>query len=234
VYVNGDSWSYGEELGNESEEYRNKNSFAGLVATHYNLKLINGSEPGSSNHGILRRSLQDLTKLVTQGEVPLVLIGWSAIHRFELFNAKENCWSSFYPAVEKVPYVSRIIFNNPIDDGYYTKLSNIIFGHYSTDESDKELYVTYVTSLQSFLKVYDIPYIMFNVFESGPPADKDTLELHGKMLDLSQLLSIDLSSFLKCYPNVKFGPNKHPLEEGHKLISKFLIQHIDHRYEYNK
>jgi hypothetical protein len=221
LYINGDSWSYGDELGDESEDYRNKNNFAGLIAKHYNIKLINGSKSGSSNQGILRRSLQDLTKLISQGEVPLVLIGWSAIHRFELFNTKENCWNNFYPGDLSV-------------GDYHKNLSNIIFGHYSTDESDKELYVTYVTSLQSFLKLHDIPYLMFNVFESSPPTDKDALELHSKMLDLNQLLSIDLSSFLKCYPNVKSGPNKHPLEEGHRLISEFLIQHIDHRYEYNK
>lgn len=218
LYANGDSWTYGQEL---NEEYRDQNSFAGLIAKQYSLKLINAGEPGSSNHGILRRSLQDLTNLIAQGEMPLVLIGWSAMHRFELFDAKNNCWSSFYPNVEIVPYTN-------------ASFVDTIFGHYSTDESDKELYVTYVTSLQSFLKLHNIPYIMFNVFASGPPIDKSTLELHGKMLDLNQLLSIDLSSFLKCYPNVKFGPGKHPLEDGHKLISEFLIQHIDHRYELNK
>jgi hypothetical protein len=72
IYVNGDSHSIG--LGVDPGK-----SFAGLVAQHFNLELVNHAKVGASNQRIIRTTREFLA----QNKPTLVLIGWSTWEREE-------------------------------------------------------------------------------------------------------------------------------------------------------
>lgn len=220
LYVNGDSWTWGSELGDESPEYRNKVNFAGLLSSNYQLSLTNGSAPGSCNQRILRTSLQDITRLKNNNQNPLVIIAWSNIIRFELFSEVQKKWIDFFPN-------SRYEKDKRVMDLFY--------GEYYDEEAQFELFITHITSLQSFLEKNNIPYLMVNVF-GNDQAYKATVKnkLYQKMVNLDNYLGIDLMSLTKSYPNIEFGPRNHPLEQGHTIIADFLKTHIDLRYQIEK
>lgn len=216
IYCNGDSWAWGAELGDESESYRNSTNFAGLLATKFNVPVQNSSMPGGSNARILRTTITDVLKLKEQNKKPLVVIAWTEIHRFELFDTKENRWT---------------YFNNP-DTSPDKDLSNKIWGTFSNDKSDVEKFITSVVALESFFKFNSIPYIMINVsFIPFNLLDSEMFSLYQPVLNLGNYLYlITLYGLLKSNINVKWMPQQHPDEYGHKVVADFLELQIKDRY----
>jgi hypothetical protein len=208
IYCNGDSWSWGSELGDESESYRNTNNFAGLLAKKFNVPLTNVSMPGASNDRIFRTTVTDILKLKEQNKKPLVVIAWTEIHRFELFNIKENKW---------------VHFNNP-DKSPDKALSDKIWGSFSNDRSDVEKFITHIVAIESFFKSNNIPYIMTNIgFVPFNLLDPEMFMLYKPILDSGNYVYLmNLYGLLKSNINVKWMPNQHPDEHGHKVVADFL------------
>lgn len=212
LYCNGDSWAHGVELADVSK------SFVNVIAKNYNLPVLNSSRPGGSNQRIVRTTIEDVSRLIKQGKKPFVLIAWSLPHRFELYN------------VEKKEYA---IFSSPnsADD---LELGNTIWTKWSTDKTDVINFLTQVICLQSFLKQNNIPYFMSNVFKVVYELlDRDEIELYQSQIDTDYYMyNLPFKALLTPYINIKWGID-HPLEEGHFIIAKFLIEQINIRYNIN-
>ena len=213
LYCNGASLVWGQELGNESEDYRSTHAFPGLVAKHYNLALINSALPGASNHRIVRTTVNDVSNLLLKNKQPLVVIAWSLPHRFELFSKEINDWVNF-ANVDK------------------DAISNKIWTEYSTDRSDLIVFLTQVILLQSFLTKNQVPYIMLNGNEIlYNILTKEEVAPYKSQIDTTYYLNeLSIIQLLKMRVDVEWG-QAHPLEHGHQIIADFLKTHIDIRYQ---
>lgn len=216
LYANGDSWPWGAELGDESEEYRLAHSYPGLVANKLNIDLQNNSLGGGSNSRTFRTTIRDISKLLMENKKPFALITWTELHRFELYDTAINTWQSF---------------PNP-NNTTNKELTDLIWGRYSTDASDLETFLSQLIALESFLKVHEVPYIMIASCMYPPPI-KDIGEymIYKSVLDnTNYIASITLNGYLRTFTKVDWGANQHPLENGHKIVADFLLDQIHDRY----
>lgn len=220
LYCNGASWAWGQELGDESESYRNQHSFPGLLSQHYNLSLVNAAVPGASNQRILRTTVADISKLIAEGKKPFVLITWGLTHRFELYNNKTKSWAAF-------------ISPDNVDD---KSLANKIWADYSSDYSDTIQFIHQIILLESFLKKNNVPYFMVYVHKFDPDSiiPQHELRVLKQQVDTNFIMNdISLQSLVRSYPNIKWGVD-HPLEDGHQFLADFLQTHIDIRFNIGK
>lgn len=225
VYANGDSWSWGSELGDESQHYRDNHSYPGLIAKHLGLDLVNRSKPGGSNQRLFRTTIHDVSKLLLENKKPLVLLTWTEVHRFELFDISSKEWISF---------------SNP-SSTTNELLTNEIWGKYSSDASNLILLITKFIAIDSFFRYNKIPYIMVtscgltpesfgkNWVTSGVPSE-EFLMYKTLTEKINYIGQFTLSSYLRTFNRVEYGKNYHPLELGHQIMADFLMLQINDRY----
>lgn len=216
LYCNGDSWAWGAELGDESEEYRSTHAFPGLLSSHYNLPVINAATPGGSNQRIVRTTVEDVSRLLKSGQRPLVIIAWTLIHRFEFFGQEKQQWINFSSSIQ----------------GKEKQLAEKIWTEYSSDDTNVINFLTQVILLESFLKKNNVPYIMLNTFNTKTDLlNEDMMEILVSQIDLTYyMIRFALRHYVMNFPNINWGPGDHPLENGHELVAAFLKTHIDLRY----
>jgi len=211
IYANGCSMTAGDEL---SKDIVEQVRYPSLVAKHYNVPVYNNAKGGGSNTRIVRTTTQDLIDLKSQGRSPFVIIGWTAHHRFELCDQKHE-WLQFNAGKEsKDPEFEKL---------YWSK--------YGSDIGNIESFAVQVMLMQKFLESYKIPYLMLHAFNPVIIPRNHKLNDFVEHLDYKYFLpDLTLRGYLTQWPNIKFGEGGHPLEEGHKKISEFVIDLIDNRY----
>ena len=236
LYVNGDSWVYGSELidpvgdphnhfSPEHDRYRTSFYWPRLVADRLGLELIDGSAPGSSNDRIVRTTVEDIGQLMIDGRKPLAVVAWSQLHRFEL--PKGNLYTS---------YVSP-------NDSDLPNCVKEIWKTYSSDRSDLYRWALQVVLLNSFLKSNSVSYLATTVFKENywmfekVSEEKEFRPYLSQMIsrgDLRRhLLNMSLSSVLKQYADVTYGPGGHPLEQGHVYLADHIETHLRQRFNFN-
>lgn len=210
LYCNGDSWAHGVELENTDD------SFVNVVAKNYKLPVINSSRPGGSNQRILRTTIEDVSRLLIQDKKPFVLLAWTLPHRFELYSTDKKEFATFSSP------------NSAADE----QLGNTIWSKWSSNKTDVINFLTQVISLQSFLKQNNIPYFMTNIFKIAYELlDDEKIKLYQSQIDTNfYMYNLPLNVLLTPYINIKWGID-HPLEEGHLIIAKFLIEQLNIRYK---
>ena len=85
IYWNGCSFVVGYEV-----KERPKDTFAGLVGTHFMTPWWQNAKVGGSNDRIWRTTMDDMIRQPAD----LVIIVWSGLNRFEYLNEKNNTWRS--------------------------------------------------------------------------------------------------------------------------------------------
>ena len=238
VYTNGDSWVHGSELLDRDQlwntdhfstvhdDYRKKHHWPRLVSDRLGLDLVDGSQPGSGNDRILRTSIYDLAELIRQGRKPLAVIAWSQLHRFELPNVGREApglWRNFVsPNEENVPHVAQMIW-----------------GQWSNDYADTVRWVTELICLHSFCRTNQIPILGLTIFNSSYRLLEDQMhtkhfapylaQLHGTCSLSNQVYQFSLESVLRQHPGIEYGPGGHPLEQGHRVLSDFVLDNLGRR-----
>ena len=216
IYANGCSMTAGDEL---SKDIIEQARYPSLVAAHYNVPVYNNARGGGSNARIVRTSTQDLVDLKSQGRFPFVIIGWTAHHRFEVCNQKHE-WLQFNAGKEKSK------------DPEFEKL---YWSKYGSDIGNIESFAVQVMLLQKFLESYEIPYLMLHAINPVVIPRNHKLNDFVEHLDYKYFLpEITLRGYLTQWPKIEFGEGGHPLEQGHKKISEFVIELIENRYEIRK
>jgi hypothetical protein len=81
IFVNGDSYS---------QSPKDIKVYADFLGDFFNIPVKNYAAAGSNNDRILRSSIEYLEKLKTEYKNPLVIIGWSFVHRFEVWENRDN------------------------------------------------------------------------------------------------------------------------------------------------
>lgn len=146
IYTNGCSWTYGTELEDRL------NAWPYLVGRKLNRRVYNHAEPGSTNDGIVRRTVADCEQLVQQGLHPTVIIAWTHLHRFELPIAAskgQHYYNFVSPNDQDTPAVGQEIWQN-----------------WSSEQSDCARFELQKKLLSAYLAQLNITFYFFNTFHS--------------------------------------------------------------------
>lgn len=243
----GCSLARGEELIDRSKKY------ADQVANHFGAKLLDFSIPGTSVEMIAQNAINHIqaNKDKLKESKTLILVEWTFCSRLN-FCGKENRYyvlaaHNMEPKSRKMKLQNghtHIYFNGDFDDMLDVK--------FYYDYHVNPTYVLYNMSrnihhLQSFLKVKGYDYIFlfaddieknmitsleagFEKLNLGYVSHRDSYPDFKFIIDDIDKWHICPTSFLKHVRHCRFGTFGHPLEEGHLLYSKVLIDFIESKY----
>jgi hypothetical protein len=228
LYVNGCSFSHGHK------DFRIKDGVSDispdwvwpmLMKEHFD-EVVSEAYRGSSNHRILRRSMEYLNT-INNPEEWSVIIQFANIERQEYFDEDLNCWIGHIvddPCIDdRAPAIGNDELNN--------KLNYKAFKNYCALVNNEKSIITdlalQVMAFQGFCKIKGFK----NVFYTGQ--SKQTMisyYLQNKLLD-SVLHNIDTSNFLLPISHLTRGNEEsatdgHPNETGHKLFARYIINEI--------
>lgn len=225
LYVNGDSWTWGSELiapglssdlDPTNDAYRLEHRWVNRLGRHMNLPVVDGSGAGASNDRIVRTTVQQVLDLVNQGHRPFVVIAWTQLHRFELYG--KNGYQTF---------------NNPRDTTN-PRIAKEMWRAWSNDTSDCERWLQQVVLLESFFKNLGLSFYMAITFDQIQRTVNNLMHtgtVHAMHRDFIKTLWNHTSFSKKAQQahdiiakGTNFGPNRHPLAEGHELIANYIIQ----------
>lgn len=238
LYVNGDSWTYGAELRDPRHSniiddfdsvhnaYRQQNNWPTLLGRLLGLEVFNGSVSGSSNDGIRRRTVQDVSKLLLEGRKPLVILTWSHIQRFELPEGPEGKrYRNF------VGPSGSVINPQCVDE---------IFAKWSSDRTDLIRWFESMILLNSFFRqhalidfstcVYRKNWQFFWDYQNDPNLSV-YYNIFKKWVNLrDHSIEYSLEEHLKAKGNIAFAKGGHPLEHGHAEIAEWFLHRLTDKF----
>ena len=228
LYANGCSMTYGAELAGvdpfpeteEQDNYRIEYSWPNQLGKLLNMESVNDGWPGASNDKIFRTSINWISNYISQTKDPsnlFVVIGWSTPERKEI-RTDDGLWFDILPLVEPFKGTPK----------YLKKLTKLYKIHFFNETADTVRTMLHILSMQSFLQIYEIPYLFFNALHLYFPGNwEDTIQPYTNLLDFKHIYYRNGGMYMYCFKHkYKQGPNKHPLEEGHKAWAKKLYDYI--------
>lgn len=240
LVIFGDSWCYGDELGEsyrqpEGDSYRLKHCFAGLMAQHYGLELVNYAYPGNSVPGTVRDFFFWLN-YSNEWRESLVLVGythpsrttWPLADDFPKPTWNQKTRLGDEPSwVDRLP--SRMGFHSTYLEGNKVpppmdriqRLNQEWRVHCHNEQIDWIDYQQAVYSVWGACQLQNIKLLQFNLY------DEPALQLLPDTL----IRAPSLDNLLKRsgQDSELRAPEMHPNEQGHKLVSDFLIFQISSR-----
>ena len=208
----GDSFTYGEELADPSTS-----AWPFLLGEKLGYEVTNLGKPGAGNTKILRYTVENAH------EYDIIVVAWSHFARIEF--ADEYGTYDIWPGSRGNLFFEKL--------AHRRDLIEFINRHHD----DVYLYSQYLINiimLQSYLKQINKRYIMLDSFNRcyDKNSSKDKLkELAKHLLD-----KVDQTNYLG-WPNETMmewtyrtpqGSRGHFLEDGHKIVSDKIYEHIRH------
>lgn len=224
-YANGDSMVFGQDLDpdNQRDVYdftikHRQQGFTGILSDRLGFNTyINKALPGGSNERIYRKTVKHISQLLREYDPKdmFVFIGLTSPFRREFYVNTYNNW---------YPFIASYSPKDPIENAIWKTITqhDSIESYYIKDALN-------ILSLQNFLKIHKIPYLItfslsakhdftHNV-QCTAPYLKD--QLYTKRL-------YDDISFWEYVENAgcKKGVTLHPIEDGHALWAEKMLTHI--------
>jgi len=251
ILTEGDSWTAGDIINPalkdkiegfvnhpENNSYRLPKVWPGKLKQYTTARIINQSVAGSSNDGILRRTINKVLELEKSFESKdiLVIVGFTSPERKDFYykHDKTSAWDTMYPL--------------GIDADHLTDDRKVFYKEYSKIYWNKEEYLTRyiqtVITLNSFLENKGIQHIFFNAFyeteieglDSSRPFLDEIVRLQS-VYGKGKLENLDLQNTIKEYIKVhkrvftttsfrsyigdKLTQN-HPSEESHEKWAEYI------------
>jgi len=258
VLAEGDSWTSGDIInpdivkdlkGNVNDKlndsYRLPKVWPYKLGTKLNIEVINEAIAGSSNDGIIRRTINKVTELlnVYKKEEIHVIIGLTSPERKDFYHKKDNDygWDVLYPLDSSEITEERKLFKKVYSSIYWNK------------EEYFSRYLQSVFLLHNFFRSKGIEHTFFNAFYQDNDGNfkydlNKSLELFEAKTSNNYLKSIGIKTLLTEYKkivksnfcNTSFKSyieynakdiydGIHPNEKGHELWANYL-----HTYLKNK
>jgi len=198
IYVNGCSFTYGEEL-KEENLHREKFCWPGILSKKINTIILNDAKSGSSNNRIIRTTTEWI--LNNNPKKLIIIIGWSNPDRFEIM---------YKGKFKQILHNSHETSTNDS----IIKLKAKSFYKYIYDKKTTDIEFSYKLFLfQEFLKSRNIKYFFFNALSNNIEDDN----IFMKNINLKFYLDFNKKNCDMFYRLRKFpkAPWDHPLEEGH-------------------
>ena len=238
LYINGDSWTYGEGLGGEKnpneQSYKFYNTWPWHVKEHYNIpQLINDARGGGSNARIYRRTIEFIQNYQHDLSKVVIVIAWTSSERTEfpmpIVVEDEDGHNSFY-WTERQHWawshsVNEGIFKNTdLPPGKAAAFSKVItlFKH---PVVDMQITKNFMWGLQEVCKANNIELHQFFALHCAEFEPKDP----DYDSELTKNIKYHTPAFYTQYyqsPELMFGSHRHPNELGHKKIAEFVIEKI--------
>ena len=172
ILCEGDSWTAGDLLDPKLEErgityinspendsYRLPKVWPNMLGEISNIKVLNTAVAGSSNDGIVRRTLNQVIKLLEEykPEDILVVIGWSSPERKDFFyndGVVHKRWETLYPAELYQKHISKEL----------QKFYELYVKYFWDVEEFSNRYIEQCLLISNFLDGFGIKYYFFNAF----------------------------------------------------------------------
>lgn len=230
IYVTGDSFSFGQELGGSDvpvedfyvfTPYMREASYTGIIANTWGVEgYTNTSYNGGSNDRIHRMIINDIPKLLTEYKPEEIFVFISMTHgsRREFFQESNNEYNPVLPNYEP-----------PRANAANHMFWRIYTAHFDSAKEHAQRYMLQVLSIQAFLKSLGIGYIMTRSMHEGAKFDQAFDDLPSYLHN-----SIDRITFPKMLAFAEFsninkvpiGKYHHPLEEGHAIWAQHLLEYM--------
>jgi len=257
ILAEGDSWTAGDIINPDLEvklhgfvnhpsndEYRLPKVWPAKLDEYFHARIINNAVAGSSNDGIVRRTIDKVLKLLKtiSSDRILVIVGFSSPERKDFYYKKDStsAWDTVYPLDIEADHLSpdRKIFYKEYGKIYWNK------------EEYLTRYIQSVILLHGFLESKNIEHIFFDAFyEMKEFGLKHSYSLNSEINRLNSTLgefkikSLDLYNSIeeykrihkKVYINTSFKSfikhnnyeieGYHPNEESHQAWAKYIRDH---------
>jgi len=185
-------------------------SWGNEISKKLNGNLMNISQPGGSNHRIMRTTIEWIQARTVKPD--LVLIGWTTHERFEI------TWRG-----KRIDYTLDKRSDDPDIERMYRFFDlNVADWDIGVDNT-----MLYQYNLQLFLKAFDIPYVFCNMFNSIP---KGLTSPIWQAIDKSRYVepySSFIEKYRELYPDM-FSETVHATEPFiHECIANDIMKEID-------
>ena len=202
----GDSFTYGDELADPSAT-----SWPSLVSQAQNAELNNLGIPGRGNTRMVRSAVENID------HYDAIIIAWSHFDRIEV--ADEIDIYDTWPGRINVPGKYQYPWRANITD------------YYSRHHNDDYLYRQYLLNIvlvQSYLKLNNKSYLMFDVF--GNHQDARRFDVKNKdlvdQIDTQYFVGWPDKAMVDWMGDCPKGPRGHPLELGHQRTAEHINEYI--------
>jgi hypothetical protein len=209
ILTAGDSFTYGEELGNINQAWPYQ------LGKLLDANVLNLATPAASNDKILRVTMDHLLR---PHNIDLVVIGWASPGRIE--------FSDEFGAFDVWPGYSGNLFKK--DNMYWREdIANYVSRYHNSSYLHCR-YFQQVILLQNYFKSLNIKYIMVNVChnEYYKKINFDGMQDYSKHIDKQQFLDFETAGMLEWTNGCKKGPQGHFLDEGHDIVADKINEHI--------
>lgn len=205
IYAIGDSFTFGDELRSSDS------AWPILLSNMLESPVINKGRPATGNTRMVKRAIDAVID-----NASCVIIGWSDCIRVEFADELGiyDLWAgrnyrSFQDNTHRVDLIKYMTAYDVEEYHYVDWLRKIIL-------------------VQTFCKMHNVPCVMF-ISCGANERHQMYHQKHTKLLNL-----IDTTCFVDGMFNSvaewaygkPYGPNGHPLEEGHEIIAKKIYEHI--------
>jgi len=219
-------------------------TFGDVIAKHYGMELVELGVPGGSNQHIKNRFFEWFGKNPNKWNDTFVVVAWTSPGRHMWWNNKTKEW---FNDTNQIYIKDTVRFNkdNLIHGWSHQERTKYAQNFLQNDYDEMRSYVEQVVTLQSCMKSWGIPYIMFNsLFDERVNDSLIESESNNKTNRIMWDTLIDTKYFYRNEEHIIFGnmmepphqaPNKdlwirendsHPNKKAHKIWGDYLIEFI--------
>ena len=228
LYVNGDSFAFGQELVRDIlpenfytfTEYHRRFCYTGIIADRLGItSYMNESLPGGSNQRIYRTTLCAVTKLLNVYDPKDIFVQISLTHnsRREFYYSRHD---NYYP----------YIANHEPNDIDCASLWKKISRTFSSIEDDHIYDQMMILGIQNFLRINKVPYLLTNSMGHQLIYEDEVTHVPVSLLEQRYVTRYynrpAFSEYAFHHNNCKKAPGGHPLEDGHLLWAEHILDYI--------
>jgi len=236
IYVNGCSFSHGHKdfvIKNGKSDISPDWVWPMLLKDNFD-NVVSEAYRGSSNHRIIRRSMEYLEN-INDPENWTVIIQFASLERQEYYDEDLQCWIGLVADSPCIDDMSPRIGNEFLDDKTSYKAFKSNCGLVNNNISIMTDLILQILAFQNFCNTKGFK----NVYYTGQ--SKTTLISHylqhktwlDEFMNLKKLAcNIDISNFLLPVSHIAVGHEEgpddgHPNEVGHQLFARYILNEIE-------
>jgi hypothetical protein len=234
IYVNGCSFTYGEELRDI------KRAWPYLLAAKLKTAVVNDAVNGGTNYRTVYHSIKN-----SKQDYDLYIIAWTFYSRYTFYKSDNNFQVNFNPQLADGLYEKEY---------FYSKWGQELYKFWHNELYAFKTWLQQIIQLQSTFEKFKKNYLMINTAANS--LDKWLAPENQFLSSVKNLINFDAMSdeqifaeyreiqyYLSCIDVDKFykwnnfsiidlhkdfpiGPDGHILEAGHEHVSDLLYQHI--------
>ena len=256
ILCKGDSWTSGHIINPEldlsgkehpnvndssNDDYRLPKVWPHKLGKRLGIDIVNKSVAGSSNDGIVRRTMREVKELLSdyKAEDLFVIVGWSSPERKDFYYTGEwESWETMYPIPNYQPIPDKDI------DTFY----QIYREKFWNEQEYVERYIQQNLLLHYFLKEHNINHLFFDAFYEtrGDGGLFNSLNIDDVIIK-SGYETKSHYELIKYFSEVKkdfcleesfrnvilnnygdlFGGDSHPNEEAHDIWSEYMFNKLE-------